>query len=93
MPLGRLAGWCPPLRRYFVERRPSLILDPKPALAGVINCSYTWIENGIRFGLRPCQYKIVTKICSRAQILKGDAAYSSPLETWVKEIKASLKGN
>lgn len=42
---------------------------------------------------KSCQYKIVTKICLRAQILKGDTAYSSPLETWLKEIKASLKGN
>lgn len=76
-----------------MERRPSLISDPKPTLAGFINGNETWIENGIWFGLRPCQYKIVTKICSKAQILKGDAAYSCPLETWLEEIKASLKGN
>lgn len=29
----------------------------------------------------------------RAQILKGDKCLFFPLETWLKEIKASLKGN
>lgn len=31
-----------------------------------------------------CQYKIVTKSCLRAQILKGDTAFSSPTGNLVK---------